>query len=92
MHFPSSELDRLLDKMNKTLVNAGDDVKARLEKCIAHCNRMWMDDRARQRKSLIDLLCRIEEDDNRVQEKRFSQVVALGDILTAPLEVLLRDK
>ena len=45
LHFPSSELDRLLDKMNKTLVNAGDDVKARLEKCIAHCNRMWMDDR-----------------------------------------------
>ena len=53
---------------------------------------MWMDDRARHRKSLIDPLCRIEEDDDRVQGKRFSQVVALGDILTAPLEVLLRDK
>ena len=92
LHFPSSELDRLLDKLNSTMVNAGDDVKARLEKCIAHCNRMWMDDRARQRKSLIDLLCRIQEDDDRVQEKRFSQVVALDDILTAPLEVLLRDK
>ena len=92
MHFPSSELDPLLDKLNNTLVNAGDDVKARLEKCIAHCNRMWMDDRARQRKSLIDLLCGIQEDDDRLQEKRFSQVVALDDILTAPLEVLLRDK
>ena len=92
LRFPSSELDRLLDKLNNTLVNASDDVKARLEKCIAHCNRMWMDDRARQRKSLIDLLCGIEEDDGRVQEKRFSQVVALDDIFTAPLEVLLRDK
>ena len=51
-----------------------------------------MDDRARQRKSLIDLLCGIEEDDERVQEKRFPQVVALEDIFTAPLEVLLRDE
>ena len=92
MHFPSSELDPLLDKLNNTLVNAGDDVKARLEKCIAHCTRIWMGDRARQRKSLIDLLCGIQEDDDRLQEKRFSQVVALDDILTAPLEVLLRDK
>ena len=76
-------------------MNVGDDVKARLEACIAHCNRMWMDDRARQRKRLIDLVCGIPEDDDRVQEKRFSQVVALDDILTAPLEVLLillRDK
>ena len=53
---------------------------------------MWMDDRARQRKSLIDLVCGIPQDDDRVQEKHFSQVVALEDILTAPLEVLLRDK
>ena len=57
-----------------------------------HCTRIWMGDRARQRKSLIDLLCGIQEDDDRLQEKRFSQVVALDDILTAPLEVLLRDK
>ena len=51
-----------------------------------------MDDRARQRKSLIDLLCGIEEDDERVQQKRFPQLVTLEDILTAPLEVLLRDE
>ena len=91
LHFPSSEIDRLFDKLNNMLGNAGDDVKARLEKCIEHCNQVWMDDRARQRKSLIDLLCGIEEDDDRVQEKRFPQVVALDNILTAPLEGLLRD-
>eukprot|EP00435_Cladocopium_sp_Y103_P032680 s502_g8.t1 len=88
----ASEIDRLLDKLNNMLGNAGDTVKARLEKCIAHCNRMWMEDSARQRKSLTDLLCGTEEDDDRVQEKRFPQVVALDDILTAPLEVLLRDR
>ena len=92
LHFPSSEVDRLLDKLNNMLGNAGDNVKARLEKCIAQCNRMWMEDSARQRKSLTDLLCGIEEDDDRVQEKRFPQVVALDDILTAPLEVLIRDR
>ena len=92
LHFPSSEIDRLSDKLNNMLGNAGDNVKARLEKCIAHCNRIWMEDSARQRKSLTDLLCGIEEDDDRVQEKRFPQVVALNDILTAPLEVLLRDE
>ena len=52
---------------------------------------MWMEDSARQRKSLTDLLCGIEEDDDSVQGKRFPQVVALDDIITAPLEVLLRD-
>ena len=82
LHFPSSEVDRLLDKLNNMLGNAGDNVKARLEKCIAHCNRMWMEDGARQRKSLTDVLCGIEEDDDRVQEKRFPHVVALDDILT----------
>ena len=91
LHFPSSEIDRLLDKLNNMLGKAGDNVKARLEKCIAHCNRMWMEDSERQRKSLTDLLCGIEEDDDRVQEKRFPQVVELDDILTAPLEVMLRD-
>ena len=75
LHVPCSETDRLLDKLNNMLGNAGDYVKARLEKCIAHCNRMWMEDSARQRKSLTDLLCGIEEDDDRVQEKRFPQVV-----------------
>lgn len=89
LHFPSSEIDRLLDKLNNMLGIAGDNVKARLEKCLAHCHRMWMEDSARQRKSLTDLLCGIEEDDDRVQEK---QVVALDDILMAPLEVLLRDR
>ena len=73
LHFPSSETDRFLDKLNNMLGNAGDNVKARLEKCIAHCNRMWMEDSARQRKTLTDLLCGIEEDDDRVQEKRFPQ-------------------
>ena len=92
LHFQSSEIDQLLHKLNNMLGNAGDNVKARLEKCIEHCNRMWMEDSARQRKSLTDLLCGIEEDDDRVQEKRFPQVVALDDILTAPLEVLLRDE
>ena len=92
LHSPSSELDRLLDKLNNTLVNAGDDVKARLEKCIAHCNQAWMDEVAGQQISLVDLLCGIKESDSRVQEKRFPQVVALDDILTAPLEVLLRDR
>ena len=92
LHFPSSEPDRLLDKLNNTLVNAGDDVKARLEKCIAHCNQAWMDEVAGQQISLVDLLCGIKESDSRVQEKRFPQVVAQHDILTAPLEVLLRDK
>ena len=48
-----------------------------------------MDDTAWQRKSLIDLLCEIREDDDRVQEKRFPQVVAQDNILTAPLEMLL---
>lgn len=92
LHFPSSEIDRLLDKLNSMLGKAGGNVNARLEKCIAHYNRMWMEDSARQRKSLTDLLCGIEEDDDRVQEKRFPPVVALDDILTAPLEVLLRDR
>ena len=92
LHFQSSEIDQLLHKLNNMLGNAGDNVKARLEKCIEHCNRMWMEDSARQRKSLTDLLCGIEEDDDRVQEKRFPQVVTLDDILTAPLEVLLRDR
>ena len=92
LHFQSSEIDQLLHKLNNMLGNAGDNVKARLEKCIAHCNRMWMEDSARQSKSLTELLCGIEEDDDRVQEKRFPQVVALDDILTAPLEVLLRDR
>ena len=44
LHFPSSEIDRLLDKLNNMVGNAGDTVKARLEKCIAHCNRMWMEE------------------------------------------------
>eukprot|EP00435_Cladocopium_sp_Y103_P064028 s1398_g25.t1 len=92
LRFPSSEIDRLLDKLNNMLGNAGDNVKARLEKCIEHCNRMWVEDSTRQRKSLTDLLFGIEEDDDRVQEKRFPQVVALDDVLTAPLEVLLRDE
>ena len=92
LHFQSSKIDQLLHKLNNMLGNAGDSVKARLEKCIAHCNRMWMEDSARQSKSLTELLCGIEEDDDRVQEKRFPQVVALDDILTAPLEVLLRDR
>ena len=43
LHFPSSEIDRLLRKLNNMLGNAGETVKARLEKCIAHCNRMWME-------------------------------------------------
>eukprot|EP00930_Biecheleria_cincta_P017242 TRINITY_DN13764_c0_g2_i2.p1 TRINITY_DN13764_c0_g2~~TRINITY_DN13764_c0_g2_i2.p1 ORF type:complete len:653 (-),score=131.93 TRINITY_DN13764_c0_g2_i2:102-2060(-) len=92
LHIPSSELDRLLNKLENMLGNAGDNVKARLEKCIEHCNRMWMEDSKWQRKSLTDLLCGIDEDDDRVQEKRFPQVVALDDIITAPLEVLLRDR
>ena len=29
LHFPSSEIDRLFDKLNNILKNAGDDVKAR---------------------------------------------------------------
>ena len=83
LHVPCSETDRLLDKLNNMLGNAGDNVKARarLEKCIAHCNRMWMEDSEWQRKSLTDLLCGIEKDDDRVQEKRFPQVVVLDDIL-----------
>ena len=56
LHCPSSEIDWLLRKLNNMLGNADDTVKARLEKCIAHCNRMWMEDSARQRKSLTDLL------------------------------------
>ena len=67
----SSEIDRFLDKLNNMLGNAGNDVKARLEKCVEHCHQVWMDDIASQRTSLIDLLCGIEEDDDRVQEKRF---------------------
>ena len=92
LHFQSSKIDQLLHKLNNMLGNAGDNVKARLEKCIEHCNRMWMEEMAEQVTSLVDLLCGIEEDDDRVQEKRFPQVVALDDILTAPLEVLLRDE
>ena len=39
------------------------------------------------------MLCGIEEEsDDKVQEKRFPQVVGLDDIPTAPLEVLLRDR
>ncbi len=86
LHFPSSE------KLNNMLGNAGDDVKARLEKCIECCNQAWMDDTASERKSLIDLLCGIPGDDDRVQENRFPQVVALDNILTAPLEVLICDR
>ena len=70
-HFQSSEIDRLFDKLNNMLGNAGDDVKARLEKCIECCKQAWMDDTASERKSLIDLLCGIPEDDDRVQENRF---------------------
>ena len=92
LHIPGSQIDQLLDKLNNMLGNAGDDVKARLEKCIAHCNRMWMEESARKVTSLVDLLCGIEESDDSVQEKRFPQVVALDNILTAPLEVLLRDR
>ena len=92
LHFQSSEIDQLLHKLNNMLGNADDNVKARLEKCIAHCNRMWMEEMAEQVTSLVDLLCGIKESDSRVQEKRFPQVVALDDILTAPLEVLLRDR
>ena len=71
LHFQSSEIDRLFDKLNSMLGNAGDDVKARLEKCIECCKQAWMDDTASERKSLIDLLCGIPEDDDRVQENRF---------------------
>ena len=92
LHFPSSEIDLLLDKLNNMLGNAGDNVKARLEKCIAHGNRMWMEEWPGQVTSLVDLLCGIEESDDSMQEKRFPQVVALDDIITAPLEVLLRDE
>jgi len=74
------------------LGNAGDDVKARLEKCIECGNQAWMDDTASERKSLIDLLCGIPENDDTVQENHFPQVVALDNILTAPLEVLLCDR
>ena len=83
---------RFADKLNNMLGNAGDDVKARLEKCIECGNQAWMDDTASERKSLIDLLCGIPEDDDTVQENRFPQVVALDNILTAPLEVLLCDR
>ena len=38
------------------------------------------------------MLCGIKESDDKVQEKRFPQVVGLDDILTAPLGVLLRDR
>ena len=92
LHVQSSEIDRLLHKLNNMLGNAGDNVEARLAKCITHCNRMWMEEMAEQVTSLVDLLCGIKESDSRVQEKRFPQVVALDDILTAPLEVLLRDR
>ena len=92
LHFQSSQIDQLLHKLNNMLGNAGDSVEARLAKCIAHCNRMWMEEMAEQVTSLVDLLCGIKESDSRVQEKRFPQVVALDDILTAPLEVLLRDR
>ena len=88
--FQSGEIQGLLNKLNNTLGNAG-DVTAKFEKCIEYCNQAWMDDRARQSKSLIDLLCGIEEDDDRVEEASFPQVVAQDDILTAPLQVLLRD-
>ena len=66
LHIPSSETDRLFDKLNNMLGNAGDDVKARLEKCIECGNQAWMDDTASERKSLIDLLCGIPEDDDTV--------------------------
>ena len=92
LHFPSSQIDRLLRKLNNMLGNAGDNVQARLEKCIAHCNRIWMEEWPGQVTSLVDLLCGMKESDDSVQEKRFPHVVALDDILTAPLEVILRDE
>ena len=51
-----------------------------------------MEELAGQVTSLVDLLCGKKESDGRVQEKRFPQVVALDDIITAPLEVVLRDQ
>ncbi|CAE7292201.1 unnamed protein product, partial [Symbiodinium necroappetens] len=86
----SSKIDQFLKDLKETLRNADNDVQG-LEQCIQDCNKTWMDDSAEEQTSLVDLLCSIKENDRRVQEKRFPQVVALGDILTAPLEVLLRD-
>ncbi|CAE7303924.1 unnamed protein product [Symbiodinium sp. CCMP2456] len=90
LHFESSKIDQLLKDLKETLRNADNDVQG-LEQCIQDCNKKWMDDSAEEQTSLVDLLCGIRENDRRVQEKRFPQVVALEDILTAPLEVLLRD-
>ena len=50
-----------------------------------------MIDAAEESEHLIDLLCGIKEQSKKVREQRFPQVVALQGILTAPLEVLMRD-
>ena len=92
LHFPSDGIAQLFGKLNSKLMNAGDDVTVRLEKCIECCNRVWVHDMVSKSKRLIDLLCGIKEDDDRVQEKRFPQVVTLEDRITAPLEMLLRDE
>lgn len=78
LHFPSSETDRSFNKLNNMLGNAGDDVTARLEKCIEHCNQAWMDDTASERKSLVDLLCGIREDDAMVHGATFSSGGSTG--------------
>ena len=92
LHFTSDGIAQLFGKLNSKLMNAGDDVKVRLEKCIECCSRVWMHGRVSRRKRLIDLLCGIKEDDDGVQEERFPQVVTLEDIITAPLEMLLSDE
>ena len=91
LHFESSKIDQFLKDLQETLRNADNDVQG-LEQCIQDCNKKWIDDSEEEQTSLVDLLCCIKENDRRVQEKRFSQVVALEDILTAPLEALLRDR
>jgi hypothetical protein len=57
------------------------------------CYQTWSDNYVTGVKGpeLVDLLLGIKESDDEVQAGKFGEVVALGDILTAPLEVLLKD-
>eukprot|EP00930_Biecheleria_cincta_P073990 TRINITY_DN6122_c0_g1_i8.p1 TRINITY_DN6122_c0_g1~~TRINITY_DN6122_c0_g1_i8.p1 ORF type:complete len:525 (+),score=101.31 TRINITY_DN6122_c0_g1_i8:3-1577(+) len=92
LHVEFSEVETLLKDLNGKLQESAQRIDARLVSCVKICNDIWIRDAASERQGLLDLLCTIEEDDDRVQEQRFPQVVVLQDFLTAPLLVLLRGR
>ena len=60
--------------------------------CTKLCNNKWYSLTPRSRRFLVELFLGVPESDDKVEAKRYPAVMVTGDILTAPLEVLVRDR